>query len=109
FEVYASGSWHSCSTATGQAPAGTWTHVAGTYDGATGVLFVNGVQKCTFAYSGSIASGSSPVLVGQGYYSWEMYAGAIDEVRIYPGARTATQVAGDAATTAVNDPSTVAA
>src|SRR5205823_1318397 len=37
------------------------------------------------------------------------YLGLVDEVRVYGGARSASQVAADAATTAVNDPSTAAA
>ena len=108
--VYAGGGWRTCTTATADVtPLNTWTHVAGTYDGLIGRVYLNGVEKCTFAYAGAIQTGTGALYIGREQYNGYVYQGLIDEVRVYPGARSAAQIAGDAATTALVDPATVAA
>src|SRR5207244_1800692 len=76
FEVYTGTAWQICTTGVSDVtPIGTWTHVAATYDGATMLIYLNGVQKCSFATTGAIATGSAPLYLGRGYYSWETYNG----------------------------------
>ncbi|VVC00620.1 Concanavalin A-like lectin/glucanases superfamily protein [uncultured archaeon] len=68
----------------GKVADGQWQHVAGTYNGTTGILYVNGVNVSSGAFS---APGpvSLPIYIGSssaspGSNSWE---GAIDDVRVY--------------------------
>ena len=87
-------------TSAAQVPASTWTHVALTYDGTT-CHYVNGVQV------GATGGGGSP-LSNAGVDGISIAAdnppgagspldGDIDELRIYSVARTAAQIAADAA------------
>ena len=56
-------------TAEGTALAvNVWTHVAGTYDGSTLRLFINGVQVASTAISGSIASSNGVLRIGGNSY-----------------------------------------
>jgi hypothetical protein len=76
---------------------GHWHHVAGTYDGTTLKIFVDGVLQSSRAASGAVATGSSAVLIGaRPANKWN---GAIDEVRIWSTDRSA-QVATDMRTLA---------
>jgi len=73
---------------------GTWYHVVVTYDGATLVLYVNGVAVGQVAANGPVNLGTSGLLLG-GYSSTGGYgfSGVLDEPAIYGHALTATQVA----------------
>ncbi|MBL8535113.1 MAG: LamG domain-containing protein, partial [Betaproteobacteria bacterium] len=70
----------------------TWTHVAGTYDGATLRLYVNGEEVASRVYSGTINHTTQPLLLGQGAggYPWR---GMLDEVRLWNVARSAEDIA----------------
>ncbi len=74
---------------------GTWTHVAGTYDGATLRFYVNGVQVATRALTGSLASGAAPLSIGGNGVWGEWFAGRIDEVRVYNRVLSAADIQGD--------------
>ncbi len=81
--------------ATGQ--LNTWTHVAATYDGTAAVLYVNGVQVGSAAGNGApIRDLNSEVLrIGKGSdvaTPIEVWNGQIDEVRLWPFARTAAEI-----------------
>ncbi len=78
-------------------PLNTWTHVAGTYDGATLRVYMNGVLDGTTAMSSLIASSgivSSSVTIGgnPGAPAGELMQGAIDELRIWTVARSEEQI-----------------
>jgi hypothetical protein len=78
---------------------GTWTHVAGVYDGAnqTMALYINGVQ-----ISGSLLSGTIPSVMnspavnvaigGRANDFSQKWDGKLDEVRIYDNALTGDQI-----------------
>lgn len=70
-------------------PLNTWSHLAGTYDGTTMRLYVNGVQVSSQAQTGTIAASTQPLTIGA---NW---AGLIDEVRIYNRALGATEIQAD--------------
>ncbi len=72
-----------------------WTHVAGTYDGATLRLYVNGVQAATRPLTGALAAGTAPLSIGGNGVWGEWFAGRIDEVRVYNRALGAADIALD--------------
>ncbi|MBS0641193.1 MAG: LEPR-XLL domain-containing protein, partial [Proteobacteria bacterium] len=79
-------------------PANTWTHVAGTWDGTTLRLYLNGTLANEAAYSGPSNNTTAPLLIGNGGGGGYPWRGLIDELRIWTTARTAAEIAADAAT-----------
>ena len=81
----------------GSSPTGQWVHVAGTYDGATVRLYVNGVQQFSTPHSGTFATDTTGVTIGashndSGHAAEEAFNGKVDDVAIYSYALTAQQV-----------------
>jgi len=78
----------------------TWSHVAGTYDGSTIKLYVNGTLINSASYSTPLTNSTQPLLIGRGAgsngYRW---IGKIDDIRIYNYARSAEQIRQDMAGT----------
>lgn len=73
-----------------------WTHVAGTYDGTTARLFVNGAEVGQAAGAGTIRDLGGTLRIGKGDDATpghgEVWNGEIDEVRLWPFARTAAEI-----------------
>jgi hypothetical protein len=72
-------------------PVGTWSHVAGTYDGEYIRLYLNGKQVAFSKITGEINSDYKTMTIGgdpKGYY----FSGMIDEVGIYNSALTAENI-----------------
>ena len=69
-------------------PLNTWTHVAVTYDGAILHLYVNGTEVNSLVDTFSLPSSLQPITLGP-------VVGALDEVRLYRTALTASEVARD--------------
>ncbi|NQU82538.1 MAG: prepilin-type N-terminal cleavage/methylation domain-containing protein [Parcubacteria group bacterium] len=86
--VHAGGAWRVCTTPAGKTEVqlNKWTHLAFSYNGTKGTVYINSKVGCSFNYTGKIASGSSSVRIGS-YYTGatrsERFRGKIDEVRIY--------------------------
>ena len=76
-------------------PLSTWTHVAGTYNGTTIRLYVNGVQVGTSAFTGVIGTSTGALRIGGNSLWGEFFQGQIDEVRIYNRALTAAELVTD--------------
>jgi hypothetical protein len=76
-------------------PANTWTHLALTYDRVTLRLYVNGTQVTSVAASAPLATSANPLQIGGDNLYGQFFAGRIDEVRIYDGALSASQIAAD--------------
>ncbi len=77
-------------------PLNTWSHLAGTYDGAMMRLYVNGVPVGSQAQTGAIHTSTGPLTIGGGiYYANQYWAGRIDEVRIYNRALSQAEITND--------------
>lgn len=72
----------------------TWTHIAGTYDGANVKLYINGALVQTTAKTGLLGYTDSTLRIGLGIpgSSLQYFKGWIDDVRIYGRAITSTEV-----------------
>jgi hypothetical protein len=69
-----------------------WHHVAGTYDGATFILYLDGVPVASAARTGAIATNSLDLVIGNSPTLGRPFDGGIDDVRIWNIARTAGQI-----------------
>jgi carboxyl-terminal processing protease len=86
--------------ATVQFRTNTWYHLAATYDGTNGRIFVNGTSISAAARRGVITIDSSKLMVGRGdpeYSGGEFFAGMLDEIRIWNVARSQSQIQAAAA------------
>src|SRR5262249_46365461 len=75
--------------------ANTWSYLAGTYDGSTLRLYVNGTQVASRAQTGSLATSTNPLQFGGDSIYGQRFSGLIDEVRVYNVALSAAQVQSD--------------
>ncbi len=72
-----------------------WQHVAGTFDGTVIKVFVDGVEKASFTFTGSINPSTFAMNIGQSAYhtvSSRPFTGWIDEVRIWEFALPAVEL-----------------
>jgi glucose/arabinose dehydrogenase/chitodextrinase len=79
-------------------PVNQWTHVAGTYDGATLRLYVNGTSVASQAITGSLEVNALPLRIGGNTHGNEFFPGRIDDVRIYDRALSASEIQADMVT-----------
>jgi hypothetical protein len=78
-------------------PLGTWTHVAGVYDGSTLYTYINGVQMGSSFHGGGIFTVSDPILIGKNERQssnlpTSFFNGSIDEVKIFGRALSPEEV-----------------
>lgn len=78
-------------------PTGRWVHLAGTFDGRTMRLYVDGKQVATMDRPGPVRPNDYPLTLG----SYEVghaahFVGLLDEVKVYARALTAEEVAAKA-------------
>ncbi|MBI3408481.1 MAG: fibronectin type III domain-containing protein [Planctomycetes bacterium] len=76
-------------------PTNVWTHLAGTYDGATMKLYINGALAASTAVSGSALISTGALTIGSNAVWGEYFQGLIDEVRIYNIALSQAQIQAD--------------
>jgi hypothetical protein len=76
-------------------PVNTWSHLAGTFDGSTLRLYVNGTQVASRAVTGVLSSSTGVLTIGGNAVWGEYFAGRIDEVRIYNRALSPAEIQGD--------------
>jgi glucose/arabinose dehydrogenase/PKD repeat protein len=89
-----------CTVVTGASalPANTWTHVAGTYDGAQLRLYVNGNLVDSTPRTGNIQVNANPLWMGGNQLYGEHFPGRLDDVRIYNRALTPSEIQTDMVT-----------
>lgn len=74
-------------------PLNTWSHVAGTWDGTTIRVFLNGVQIGTEAKAGAFPSMNQNVKIGGGLNNGtEYFTGNITDVRIWNVVRSQAEI-----------------
>ena len=82
---------------------GTWRFVATTYDGARLQTYVNTTKVADIAATGTISASADALEIGADSAWGEHFNGAIDNVRIYPRALSASELAADRTTDAATD------
>ncbi len=82
----------SASVQAGTISAGTRYHVAGTYDGATLTVYVNGASVGSVGHTGAIPTNSLPVRIGADQTGANTFTGWIDEVEIYSRALSGSEI-----------------
>ena len=80
---------------TTKVPDNQWTYLAGTYDGTTLRMYVNGNLVGSEALGGAMTTSTSPLRIGGNERWGEFFDGLIDEVRVYNRALSATEIQGD--------------
>jgi len=80
---------------------GVWYHVAGTYDGSTARLYVNGIQENAVSASGNLVLPTwveiGSVNTPTGRYNY--FEGVLDEVKVWNRALSASEIRGLVSTT----------
>ena len=71
---------------------GSWSHLVGTFDGATLRLYLNGAQAAQAAAAGPLAGGSGQSYVGRLGQTLYPFVGTLDEVAVFSAALTADRV-----------------
>lgn len=75
---------------------GVWSHVVGTYDGTSYKIFVNGTERGSGTFTGSLNSNSHALTIGcrqSGSTDYDMcFDGKIDDVRVYNRALTSDAI-----------------
>lgn len=64
-------------------PNNIWTFVAGTYDGSSMKVYVNGNLDNSSSHTGGIDTNIMPLSIGRSGFGLDYFIGTIDEVRIY--------------------------
>lgn len=73
------------------AVANRWTHMAGVFNGSTISLYIDGVLRASAAATGVLQNSPMPINIGH-HPSWTGYRGALDEIRLYNYALSASEV-----------------
>lgn len=81
--AYRNNTWTSATAALPSDWLNHWHHVAGTYDGASLNLYVDGKIVATKAYTGSFASNSYPLTIGKDTEKGRSSKMSFDQVRVY--------------------------
>ena len=86
--------WFGVQAPQGSIPYSEWTHVAGTFDGNTLKIYINGAEAGSAAFSGSIAQSPCSVYIGGHYNNYvnRQWDGQVDEVRIWNICRTESEI-----------------
>lgn len=65
-------------------PLNTWTHVAGSFDGTTMRIYINGVERDQEVASAPYTTSTQPLNIGRSpYFNDRLFNGLIDEVALF--------------------------
>ena len=87
--------WHADRMHHVQVPIGEWTHIAGTYDGTTSKVYVNGILRGSLSTSNYLYANTDPDADWCRFRKLYHFTGAIADVRLWSVARTQTQIRQD--------------
>jgi hypothetical protein len=76
-------------------PLGQWSHVAVIFNGTQAQFYVNGALVATRPVAASITARGNQLRIGADANTQQFYKGAIDDLRIYKRALTASEVQAD--------------
>jgi hypothetical protein len=80
------------STPAGAIAAGSWSHLAVTWDGATMRVYVNGTQRASGSLAAPANVTTQDLYFGSSYNSYDYYVGGLDEGAVYTTALSAARV-----------------
>lgn len=80
--AFFNGAWRATPTGT-TLTANTWYHLAGTYNGSTLKLYVNGTLASNASYTGTSATGAAGIRLMRRWDNAEYWGGGLGVVRIY--------------------------
>ncbi len=92
---YSNSSERYIKSATGAIPLNEWHHVAGTYDGTTVRIYIDGSPAGSKQYgSQALLNTSASIPSTIGYMSWglQYFGGTLDDARIYDGVLTDAEI-----------------
>jgi len=87
--------WREAVTPANTLQLNRWHHIAGTFDGTAIKVIVDGVEKASFAFTGTINPSAFDMTIGQSAYhtaSSRPFTGWIDEVRLWEFALPASEI-----------------
>ncbi len=70
----------------------TWYHIAGTYDGSTIRIYINGVEDGNASYTNGITNSIYALNLARRPNGSQYFTGKLDEVKIWSDARTSTEI-----------------
>jgi hypothetical protein len=92
--VTSGGSEYGAGSAT-KISTGSWIHVAATFDGHTFRFYINGNLAGSQSFTGSLDLSNNPLCIGGNPVWGQFFKGNIDEVRVYNGAISQSQIQTD--------------
>jgi hypothetical protein len=91
------GDWKPSVVASDKLSLGRWVHLAGTYDGQTMRIYVDGVQSGSADRGGDVAPSGRDLFLGSFSIDHDAhFTGILDEVRLYDRALTPSEIAAHA-------------
>ncbi|MGH2556972.1 MAG: LamG-like jellyroll fold domain-containing protein [Actinomycetota bacterium] len=79
-------------------PMSTWCHLAGTFDGQTLRLYVDGDLVATRSLAGDLRTSNTPLRIGGNQVWGEYFRGTVDDVRIYDRPLSQSEIQSDMST-----------
>ena len=92
FTIMQGGVRRRAQAAVGAIQTGQTYHVAGTYDGTTSRLYINGTEVAALPLTGAIGTTSAGLNIASWTGGNEFLNGTVDDVAVYPTALTAARV-----------------